>query len=384
MIADSTKLRMISDVPLGAFLSGGVDSSGIVALMASTSENPVVTCSIGFDSKKYDEIDYAKQVANLYQTKHYELTVKEQMIDSIESISHYFDEPFADQSLVPTYFVSREARQKVTVALAGDGGDENFAGYEKYSIDQMENRIRSKIPDVFSNVLASCFASSFSQSRIRLLNRAGTLLTALNNSPAEAFYQTNAFMNDRSWNRLANNDLKQRLAGYHPSVITQKYYNAADTEDHLSRILYTDIKTYLAGDILTKVDRMSMANSLEVRAPLLDYRVVEYAASIPSNFKIHNGDKKYILKRAFSQLLPNDILYRKKMGFSVPLANWLRDELKLTCESRLFAAESGVSNFFQISEVKNLWIEHQHAIRDHSAALWSLLMFELWWQNYMA
>ncbi len=165
---------------------------------------------------------------------------------------------------------------------------------------------------------------------------------------------------------------------------SMQFYNAADADDHLSRVLYTDIKTYLVGDILVKVDRMSMANSLEVRAPILDHRVVEYAASIPSYLKLHQKEKKYILKKAFARLLPPDILYRKKMGFSVPLAHWLRNELKATAEEKLFQSENGLSNYFKLVEIKNIWLEHQQGIRDHSAALWSLLMFEFWWQKYIA
>lgn len=384
IINTCTKQRMISDVPLGAFLSGGVDSSGIVALMAKNSEKPVVTCSIGFDSKKYDEIQYAKQVADQYHTTHHELTVKENVLDSLEHIAGFFDEPFADQSLVPTYFVSQLARTKVTVALAGDGGDENFAGYGKYNVDQVENDLRNKIPGVIRKNLFPPFINPLLGSNIRSFNRAGTLLNAMSRSPAEGFYLTNTFMTDYMWNRLANDNLKREINGYHPSKHSVDFYNTANADDHLSRILYTDIKTFLVGDILVKVDRMSMANSLEVRAPILDHRVVEYAASIPSNLKLNGKEKKHILKKAFEPFLPPDILYRKKMGFSVPLAHWLRYELKDTAEEKLFQSENGLSNYFKLDEIKNIWLEHQQGTRDHSAALWSLLMFEFWWQKYLA
>lgn len=379
-----TKQRMISDVPLGAFLSGGVDSSGIVALMANNSEKPVVTCSIGFDSKKYDEIQYAKQVADQYHTTHHELTVKENILDSLEHIAGFFDEPFADQSLVPTFFVSQLARTKVTVALAGDGGDENFAGYSKYNVDQVENDLRNKIPGFMRNMLFPPLVGPLERSNIRSFNRAATLLNAMSKTPAEGFYLTNTFMTDVMWRRLANDSLKQELDGYHPSLYMTSYYNNADADDHLSKILYTDIKTFLVGDILVKVDRMSMANSLEVRAPVLDHRVIEYAASIPSNLKLNGKEKKYILKKAFTPYLPDDILYRKKMGFSVPLAKWLRNELKTTAEEKLFKTENGLSNYFNTTEIKNIWSEHQKGIRDHADALWNLLMFELWWQKYIA
>jgi asparagine synthase (glutamine-hydrolysing) len=374
---------MISDVPLGAFLSGGVDSSGIVALMAKNSIEPVVTCSIGFDSKKYDEIQYAKKVADQYNTIHHELTVKENILDSLENITGFFDEPFADQSLVPTFFVSQLAKTKVTVALAGDGGDENFAGYSKYGLDQAEYNIRNIVPAFIRKSLSHAFVNPLQRSNNRLFNRAGTLLNAINKSPAEGFYLTNTFMTDLMWNRLANAEMKREIGDYHPSTQTIQYYNEADAEDHLSRILYADIKTYLVGDILVKVDRMSMANSLEVRAPILDHRVVEYAASIPSHLKLHNNEKKYILKKAFGRLLPSDILYRKKMGFSVPLARWLRKELKATTEEKLLKSDNRLSNYFSIDEINKIWLEHQCGDKDHSAALWSLLMFELWHQKYI-
>ena len=383
VIDTCTKQRMISDVPLGAFLSGGVDSSGIVALMAKNSQEPVVTCSIGFDSKKFDEVKYAKQVADQYSTTHHELTVKENILDNLEHLVGFFDEPFADPSLVPTFFVSQLAKTKVTVALAGDGGDENFAGYSKYSVDKIENDLRKKVPDFIRGNLFPPLINPLRKSNIRTLNRAGTLLEALSKHPAEGFYLTNTFMTDAMWSRIANDNLKKEVDGYHPSTQSIDFYNAVDAGDHLSRVLYTDIKTYLVGDILVKVDRMSMANSLEVRAPILDHRVVEYAASIPSSLKLNQKEKKYILKKSFSPLLPPDILYRKKMGFSVPLAYWLRNELKSTAEEKLFHSDSGLSNYFKPTEIKNIWLEHQQQIKDHSATLWSLLMFEFWWQKYI-
>ena len=384
VINTCTKQRMISDVPLGAFLSGGVDSSGIVALMAKNSKESVVTCSIGFDSKKFDEVKYAKQVADQYSTTHYELTVKENILDNLEHLVGFFDEPFSDPSLVPTFFVSQLAKTKVTVALAGDGGDENFAGYSKYSVDKIENDLRKKVPNFIRESLFPPLINPLRESNIRTLNRAGTLLEAMSKHPAEGFYLTNTFMTDAMWNRIANDDLKKEVDGYHPSTQSIDFYNAVDADDHLSRVLYTDIKTYLVGDILVKVDRMSMANSLEVRAPILDHRVVEYAASIPSSLKLNKKEKKYILKKSFAPLLPPDILYRKKMGFSVPLAYWLRNELKSTAEEKLFHSDNGLSNYFKPTEIKNIWLEHQQQIKDHSATLWSLLMFEFWWQKYIA
>ena len=383
LISDSVKERMVSDVPLGAFLSGGIDSSAVVGLMASQQEQPITTCSIGFDSKKFDEVTYAKMVAEKFSTNHFEFTVKDNVAQQIAPIAQYFDEPFADPSLIPTYFVSKLARQKVTVALAGDGGDESFAGYQKYSVDQLENRLRGKFPASLRKTLFPMLADIFSHGDHTLFRKATSILTTLSASKSYGFYMTNAFLSDRIWNQVALPELKNDLAGYHPSNITEKHYSDADTENHLSKILYTDIKTYLPGDILVKVDRMSMANSLEVRAPLLDHKVVEYAAGIPASLKLNGTEKKYILKKTFESLLPNDILYRKKMGFSVPLAQWLRHDIKDFAEQTLFGPNSGIANYFDINQIKQLWESHQTGKRAYSNELWSFLMFEIWWQRYI-
>ncbi|MCR8924119.1 asparagine synthase (glutamine-hydrolyzing) [Dasania sp. GY-MA-18] len=378
-----TQQRMVSDVPLGAFLSGGVDSSGIVGLMAKNSDKPVTTCSIGFDSEKFDEVKYAKQVAELFNTDHHEFTVKSNVRERLEHIASFFDEPFADPSLVPTYFVSELARQQVTVALAGDGGDESFAGYNKYHIDNIENRLRNLFPGFIRHTIFPPLAKASAKINHRLFKKASTLLNTLSKDAAHGFYMTNAFMSDDTWNQLVNEQTKATLAGYHPSSITESYYHKSDGNNHLAKILYTDIKTYLTGDILVKVDRMSMANSLEVRAPILDHKVIELAAQMPAQLKYNNGEKKYALKKTFAKLLPKEILYRKKMGFSVPLAEWLRDEIKDIAEQKLLNKDSGLSQFFKVEAINSLWQQHQNKQRDYSSELWSMLMFELWWQRYM-
>ena len=190
-------------------------------------------------------------------------------------------------------------------------------------------------------------------------------------------------MDDCLWSDLINDGMRKEIGGYNPFSVTQQYYHNANTDDHLSKILYTDLKTYLPGDILVKVDRMSMANSLEVRAPILDHNVIEFAATIPSSLKYLNGEKKYILKKAFANILPNEIMYRKKMGFSVPLADWLRGELKDMAEQYLFAGDSGIRHFFRIDPVRQLWERHQANKRSYATILWSLFMFELWYQEFM-
>ena len=383
LLETCTRDRMISDVPLGAFLSGGVDSSGIVALMALNQDKPVTTCSIGFDSKKYDEVQFAKQVATQYNTDHHEFTVRSTVQERLKEIACYFDEPFADPSLVPTFFVSELAKQKVTVALAGDGGDENFAGYSKYTIDDIENRMRRYFPPFLRQGLFPGLARALSMGPGTLCRKGATLLNTLSHAPDFGFYLTNTFCSQALWDRVVSETFSSALQGYHPSTVTTEKYQQADGPDHLSKILYTDIKTYLTGDILVKVDRMSMANSLEVRAPILDYRVVEFAAKLPAQMKYRQGEKKYLLKQAFAKMLPDDILYRKKMGFSVPLASWLRNEIKPLVEETLWHRHAGLAHFFDMNALKKVWQQHQVGRADHSSFLWSALMFELWWQEYM-
>lgn len=380
----STEQRMISDVPLGAFLSGGVDSSGVVALMSKISPTPVTTCTIGFDSEKYDEVDYAKEVSDQFNTEHHEFTVRKTVEDNLENIAGFFDEPFSDPSLVPTFFVSELARQQVTVALAGDGGDESFAGYSKYASDALENQLRNMVPKTLRTTLIKSLAKKLEGSQSTILRKAQTLLKSLSVSPEYGFFLTNSFFKEDLWQRLATDEFKKSLGDYHPSSVTTDHYHRADGDDHLSKILYTDFKTYLPGDILVKVDRMSMANSLEVRAPLLDYKVVEYAGRIASNLKLAGKDKKHILKKAFSSFLSDKILYRKKMGFSVPLAEWLRNEIREQTEVLLFKSERGLPDYFDMKAVKTIWQQHQNHQHDHSSELWSMLMFQLWFNRYAA
>jgi len=379
----SVKLRMISDVSLGAFLSGGIDSSSVVALMAGHKEDPVTTCSIGFDSGAYDEIKFARKIVDKFNTDHHEFTVKQKAAEVLHKLVYHFDEPFADSSSIPTYYVSKLARQKVTVALSGDGGDENFAGYEKYYIDDIENRLRRKIPNLIRKVLFPPLSRFLYNGNHTLFRKGATLLETLGYEADYGFYLTNSQFSDFVWENIINDETKRKLEGYDPSDITRHYYHKADADNHLSKILYTDIKTYLPGDILVKVDRMSMAHSLEVRAPILDHNVVEFAASIPPNFKYNRGDKKHILKKTFQGILPNEIMYRRKMGFSVPMADWLRGELKTLAGNYLISGNSGLKNFFKSGSIIRLWDLHQRGIRDYSTILWSLVMFEMWYQEFI-
>ncbi len=382
ILDESVRLRMISDVPLGAFLSGGIDSSGVVALMAKQQDNPVTTCSIGFDSEAYDELEFARMIADKFRTDHHELTVKQKAETILTDLAYYFDEPFADQSAVPTYYVSKLARQRVTVALSGDGGDENFAGYEKYYLDDIENRIRNLIPGFIRKPTFPFLSDLLSGSSHTLLQKGATLLKTLSFESDYGFYLTNSAYEDRLWNTLVNDDTKRQIGDYDPFSVTRYYYNKADTDNHLSKILYTDLKTYLTG-ILIKVDRMSMANSLEVRSPILDHNVIEFVAGIPAHLKYNRGEKKYILKQCFQQSLPAEVLHRKKMGFCVPLADWFRGELRDLTSDYLFAKSTNIRQFFNMGSLKKVWELHQTGKRNYGSVLWSLLMFELWHREFM-
>ncbi|MGK2907147.1 MAG: asparagine synthase (glutamine-hydrolyzing) [Desulfuromonadales bacterium] len=377
LLLQSTACRMIADVPLGAFLSGGVDSSAVVALMAKVSAEPVRTCSIGFDDKRHDETPYAREVASLFATDHHEYCVQSRLEDTVALLPKYFDEPFADSSAVPTFHVSRLARQAVTVALAGDGGDESFAGYEKYAVELKENLARRYIP---KSLLAALHAGvgGFSHPAAR---KARSLTGSALLDPGRAFYVTNSHVDDATLERLLADGVRRACSGYDPAESTMRYYDRMSGADHVTRMLYTDLKHYLPDDILVKVDRMSMAHSLEVRAPFLDYRVIEFAASLPSDWKIKGSSKKIILRKAFGRLLPERILNRPKQGFSVPLDAWFRHELKPFAESCLLGG-AALAEYIDTTSVRELWHQHQEQNQDHSSVLWSLLMFALWRMEY--
>ncbi len=377
LMKDSTAIRMIADVPLGAFLSGGVDSSAIVGLMSEISSDPVRTCTIGFDDKDHDESPYAKEMAELFSTNHQEFRVKSNLTETVDLLPRFLDEPFADSSAVPTYHVSRLARQAVTVALAGDGGDESFGGYSKYSVELKEDLVRKAVPRVFLKAINS-LSRGFHHP---LPRKAHSLTGSALSEPGRAFYRTNTYIDDRTMESVLPGSIRRQCSGYDPAEPTLRYYNKMGDADHVSRMLYTDLKTYLPDDILVKVDRMSMANSLEVRAPLLDYRIVEFAASLPSRFKIQGNQKKILLRDTCSKLLPGDILSRPKHGFIVPLESWFRDELKEYAESKLFSLPS-VTEVLSLSGVKKIWQEHQSRKSDHGTILWSFLMLALWHNEY--
>lgn len=378
LIRSSTICRMAADVPLGAFLSGGIDSSAIVALMADTSSSAVKTCSIGFADRNHDETGPARTVARQFRTDHTEYQVAGDLLKTVTLLPRYFDEPFADSSAVPTYQVSQLARTKVTVALAGDGGDENFGGYQKYVIDLQEDLVRRVVPRIILKALNGIARKTPGD----VMRKVCSLTTNALADPGRAYYQTNSFISCSMLDKLLSDRLRKQCRGYDPADHTLAHWDRLKGADHLTRMLYTDIKTYLPGDILVKVDRMSMAHSLEVRAPLLDYRVVEFAATLPSRLKIRRGTQKLILKKAVSDHLPSSIINRRKHGFTVPLNHWFRNELKPLARKQLLDT-AALGEFFSPDQIRHCWQEHQTHRADHGTLLWSLLSFSLWQQEYL-
>jgi asparagine synthase (glutamine-hydrolysing) len=372
LLVDAVRIRMISDVPLGAFLSGGLDSSIVVALMARQSTTPVKTFHIDFEEPDYTERAFARSVAEMYGTDHHELVVRPSAVDILDDLVRHFDEPFADSSAIPTYYVSQLTRQHVTVALAGDGGDESFGGYSRY------RRIldRKQIPAPLRAV-----AGSVGEALQRVLPRSAPGKRFLRTVGMEhgQFFAVGAA--ERDARDLFTGDFLESINGASTFELLRESLDSADRTDRLSRFASVDLHHYLPDDILTKVDRMSMAHSLEVRAPFLDYRVVELAATFPWNWKIGPHDSKLILKEIFRDELPPSVLTPRKRGFSIPLADWLRGELRPLLDAAIGDSDLAEAGIVKMSEVRALRDEHMSGARNRSVDLWRFLFFERWWQQ---
>ncbi|ATE60937.1 XrtA/PEP-CTERM system amidotransferase [Thauera sinica] len=381
-LRESVRLRMIAEVPLGAFLSGGVDSSAVVATMAGLSGEPVNTCSIAFDDPKFNESEFARMVAERYRTNHYVETVKSDDFDLIDTLAALYDEPYADSSAIPTYRVCQLARKKVTVALSGDGGDESFGGYRRYRLHLMEERMRSAMPlgvrqPVFG-LLGRVYPKADWAPRVF---RAKTTFQALARDSVEAYFHSVSLLRDDMRRSLFTPGFRKQLAGYNAIDVFRRHAAGANAEDPLALIQYLDLKTYLVGDINTKVDRASMAHSLEVREPLMDHELVEWLATLPSGLKIKGNEGKYLFKKAMEPLLPDDVLYRPKMGFAVPLARWFRGPLKQRVRDAVLGETLAATGIFQRKYLEHLVDAHQSGARDYSSPLWTVLMFEAFVRN---
>jgi len=385
LLSEAVKIRLVSEVPLGAFLSGGIDSATVVALMAKAGSDPVNTCAIGFREDQFNELPYARLVANHHKTNHHEYVVDPQIAEVLEKLSWHFDEPFADASAVPTYYVSKMARERVTVALSGDGGDENFAGYRRYYFDRLENRLREYLPAWLSPAVRTAASLYPKADWLPRPFRAKTLLNNLSLSPVEGYFNSVSSIGDTVKQRLYSRDYLAVLNGHDRAIdLFRRYFQKAANADPLSTIQYVDIKTYLVDDICAKVDRASMASSLEVRSPFLDHKLVEFAAAIPWQFKLRGRIGKYILKETVKHVLPEEVVHRRKMGFSIPVRQWLRRELSTFCREHLESLGRRRPELFDAGFMRRLHSEHDSGLRDHSTVLWSLLAFELWEQRFMS
>lgn len=381
---ESVKLRLISEVPLGAFLSGGVDSSAVVASMARVSSGAVNTCSIAFDDPAYNESEFARMVAERYQTSHHVETVSSDDFGLVDTLARLYDEPYADSSAIPTYRVSELARKRVTVALSGDGGDETFGGYRRYRLHMMEERMRSALPaglrrPVFG-VLGRVYPKADWAPRVF---RAKTTFQGMARTSVEAYFHSMSQLRQPLRGELFSARFKRELGGYSAQEVFQHHARRAGTDDPLALIQYIDLKTYLVGDINTKVDRASMAHSLEVREPLMDHPLVEWVATLPSHFKLRGNNGKAFFKKAMEPRLPDDVLYRPKMGFAVPLARWFRGPLRERMRSALLEGPMLDTGWFEPAVVRRLVEQHESGRSDHSTPLWTLLMFDAFLRNTM-
>jgi asparagine synthase (glutamine-hydrolysing) len=376
-LRESVKLRMIAEVPLGAFLSGGVDSSAVVATMAELSDGPVNTCSIGFDDPAFNETAFARTVADRYRTNHFVETVRSDDFDLIDTLARLYDEPYADSSAIPTYRVCQLARQRVTVALSGDGGDESFGGYRRYRMHLMEERMRSALPAGLRRPLFGLLGRVYPKAdwAPRVL-RAKTTFEGMARSAVEGYFHTVSILRDPMRSELFSPVFRNALGGYQARQVFDRHALRSNTDDPLALIQYLDLKTYLVGDINTKVDRASMAHSLEVREPLMDHELVDWLATLPSAMKVRGQEGKYLLKKAMEPKLSADILYRPKMGFAVPLARWFRGPLKQRVRQAVLGPRLASTGWFNRTYLQHLVDAHQSGARDYSAPLWTLLMFE--------
>ena len=378
-LAEAVQLRLISDVPLGALLSGGVDSSLVVGLMAKATSRPVKTFTIGFDHSEFDETHYARQVAKRFATEHHELVLKPDVVGTLEKLTPAMEEPFADSSILPTYYVSCLARQHVTVALSGDGGDELFAGYERYARLLQRNYLKY-LPEWLGRIYRE-------QLFHKLPSFYGRRFLFNASLPVRDRYIDNV-SHFPAWGRerelFSADFLSFADSVASPLNLFREYFDHAPADDLVSRLLYLDTKTYLPFDILTKVDRMSMATSLEVRVPMLDHVFVEWVASLPVSLKFRNGAGKYILKKLAERVgVPKEVLYRPKRGFAMPLVHWMRKELKHDLVEILLEPRTLERGYYSKPALRNLVEEHTSGRRDRSHELWLLLMLELWHRNFL-
>ncbi len=382
MLREATKIRLISEVPLGAFLSGGVDSSIVAALMAEVSDRPVKTFSIGFEEQDYSELKYARRVAEHIGAEYNEFIVRPNALEVLPVLVEHYGEPYADSSAIPTYYVAKETRKHVTVALNGDGGDESFAGYERYAAMKLAERFM-RIPRVLrAPIKAVRFlpSSELKRSRIRDLKR---FLKAAELPTTERYLRWVSAFDANAKREVYTKEFSAGVSGKDSADILGAWFKRANGSGVLDAALLTDQMTYLPNDLLVKVDIATMANSLEARSPLLDHKVIEFAASLPAEMKMSGLQTKSLLKKVAARLVPPEVVYRRKMGFGVPIGKWFRGEMKGFLSEVLLSESSLRRGVIKPDIIHRYVAEHTAGERDHSFQLWAFLMLELWFQRFI-
>jgi asparagine synthase (glutamine-hydrolysing) len=384
ILRESTKLRMISEVPLGAFLSGGVDSSTVVALMAQESDKPVKTFSIGFEEQDFSELKYAKRVAEHVGAEYHEFIVRPNALEILPTLVEHYGEPYADSSAIPTYYVSHETRKHVTVALNGDGGDESFAGYERHAamrIAEQYHRLPKMLRKVVVETPASLIPTSeLKRSRFRDAKR---FLRAASLPKTERYFRWMSTFNRDAKDELYTREFSASVAEQNPSAYMDRWFAKANGSGILDATLLNDLMTYLPNDLLVKVDIASMANSLEARSPFLDHKVIEFAASLPEAMKMRRFETKSLLKKVAARLVPAEVIYRRKMGFGVPVGKWFRGEMKDFVRGVLLSEKALARGIVKREMLERYVNEHTRGERDHAFQIWTLLMLELWFQRFI-
>lgn len=384
-VAEAVRLHMIADVPVGAFLSGGLDSSAIVASSAKLANEPLQTFSIGFHEEQFSELPYARAVATQYGTYHREELVTPDAVSLLDELTHYFDEPFADPSAIPTFHVSRLAKRSVKVALSGDGGDEAFGGYARYGHDIREAAVRRHLPQWLRHRILGPLAQVWPKADwLPRPLRAKTALTNLSLDAAAAYANTLSICRPPLRRQLMAPDIARCLNGHDPGRVIRESYSTAQPDDALAGMISADVATILPDDFLVKVDRASMANSLEVRPPLLDHKLLELAARIPSQFKMRDGESKWIFKRTMEKELPATSVSRRKQGFEIPIDAWLRGPLREMFEASVLAPGARGSELINTDVARGLFRSHLAGVGRHGHSLWSLLVLARWANRYLS
>jgi len=380
LLTESVKLRLVSDVPLGAFLSGGVDSSSVVALMSRLTDRPVKTFSIGFREDAYNELPYARQVADRFRTDHHEFVVEPSAVEILPTLARVYDEPFADSSAIPTYYISELSRRFVTVVLNGDGGDELLGGYPRYRFGDTERFLSSCLSDRTRERCRDLLARL--PNRLPGLGRLRRRLEPLLTPFSRTYLARICYFSPAEKDALYTDAFRDTVRAHDSAALLDDWFGEARAADLLDRLLAVDTRSYLPDDLLVKVDRATMAHGVEARSPLLDHRLVEFAAALPVDLKIRGGEGKYLLKSAMRGLLPESVVTREKMGFGVPLDRWYRAECKDFVRETLLSARSLQRGYFKPAGIRTLLDGEQHGACAYGMRVHALLMLELWHREY--